>query len=266
MQERLQKLIARAGLASRRHAEALIESGQVSVNGEIVSELGSKADPDTDHIKVNGKLLRFPARKMYLVMNKPPGVVSTLSDPEGRATLRESLQRIPGRVFPVGRLDYHTEGVLLLTNDGDFAHRVMKISRLLWQAFWFKTRGPLTPDEVQETERFLRARVTRLQGRGGSANPWYTVTLTEARLDLMRPFLARMGHPVEKYRRVKFGNIDIGSLAPGEHRELEPAELRELGRAVDYALAGRAPEREVRRPASSRRQNSRQRKRTGTTR
>jgi 23S rRNA pseudouridine2605 synthase len=266
VQERLQKLIARAGIASRRHAEQLILSGAVTVNGEIVTELGSKADPSADHIKVSGKLLRFPERKLYLILHKPAGCVSTMSDPEGRTTLREYLHGIPGRVFPVGRLDYHTEGLLLLTNDGDFAHRVMKISRRLWQMFWLKTKGALKPAEVQDVERFLRARLTHLAGRGSAVNPWYQVTLTEARSDLLRPFLARMGHPVEKFRRVKLGNLDLGSLAAGEHRELHPNELRELKRAVDSALGDRVPSAErftaeARRAPRERREAQRPRKR-----
>jgi pseudouridine synthase len=235
VRERLQKLIARAGITSRRHAEELIQAGQVTVNGEIVSELGSKADPDTDSIKVSGKLLRFPEQKIYIVLNKPSQCVATMSDPEGRNSLRKYLHGIPGRVFTVGRLDYPTEGLLLLTNDGDFAHRLMKISRRMWQTYWFKTKGALSPQEVQDTERFLRTRLNRLQGRGGAANPWYSVTLTEARSDLLRPFLARMGHPVEKFRRVKLANLDIGSLGPGEHRSVAPDEMRDLRRAVESA-------------------------------
>ena len=213
----------------------------VTVNGEIVTELGSKADPDADHIKVNGKLLRFPEQKIYAVLNKPASTVSTMNDPEGRPTLRGYLHGIPGRVFTVGRLDFHTEGLLLLTNDGDFAHGLMKISRRLWQTFWVKTKGPLTPHQVQDVEKFLRTRFMRLQGRGGAANPWYSVTLTEARSDLLRPFLFRMGHPVEKYRRVRLANLDIGSLAPGEHRSVTPEELRELRQAMDRALGRDEP-------------------------
>lgn len=239
MQERLQKLIARAGIASRRHAEELILSGQVTVNGQIVSELGSKADPDTDHIKVRGKLLRFSERKLYYVLNKPPACVSTMSDPENRRTLRDYLQGIPGRVFPAGRLDYHAEGLILLTSDGELAHRLMKISRRLLHTYWIKVKGALKPQELQETERFAGARISPIPGRGSAENPWYVMTLTEPRSDMLRYFLARMGHPMEKLRRVRIGPLDMGPLAPGENRKIEPGELTALVSVVNRAMGDR---------------------------
>src|SRR5439155_8140235 len=124
--ERLQKIIAAAGIASRRSAEKLITSGAVSVNGQIVTELGTKADPERDHIRVNGKLLHGAERHVYLLMNKPKGYVTTLSDPERRPTVMDLLRGVGARVYPVGRLDYASEGLLLLTNDGEFANRLMK--------------------------------------------------------------------------------------------------------------------------------------------
>src|SRR5215467_7916583 len=124
--ERLQKIIAAAGIASRRAAERLITGGVVSVNGQIVTELGSKADPQGDHIRVNGKLLHGPELHVYLLMNKPKGYVTTVSDPEGRPTVMNLLRGIRTRVYPVGRLDYGSEGLLLLTNDGELAHALTK--------------------------------------------------------------------------------------------------------------------------------------------
>src|SRR5580700_359762 len=126
MLERLQKIIARAGIASRRHAEELIASGLVTVNGQMVTQLGSKADESRDHIKVSGKLLRPTSERVYLLLNKPPEVVSTLSDPEGRPSLRDFLHGISERVFPVGRLEYHSTGLVFLTNDGDLANRILQ--------------------------------------------------------------------------------------------------------------------------------------------
>src|SRR5437879_7147731 len=126
MLEPLQKSIARTGIASRRHDEQLILSGQVVVNGQVITQLCSKADPERDRIEVAGKLVRFPESKIYLMLDKPPQVVSTMADPEGRRSLRNFLTGIPGRVFPVGRLDYSASGLVLLTSDGDLANRILK--------------------------------------------------------------------------------------------------------------------------------------------
>ena len=144
--ERLQKIIAAAGIASRRNAEKLITSGAVSVNGQIVTELGTKADPDRDHIRVNGKLLHGAERHVYLLMNKPKGYVTTVSDPEGRPTVMDLLRGIRVRVYPVGRLDYASEGLLLLTNDGDLAHKLMHAASHVAKVYLVKVAG--VPDEA----------------------------------------------------------------------------------------------------------------------
>src|SRR5271157_1740970 len=143
--ERLQKIIAAAGNASRRKAEQLITGGLVSVNGQTVTELGSKADPEHDHIRVNGKLLHGPERHVYLLMNKPKGYVTTLSDPEKRPTVMDLIRGVKGRVYPVGRLDYASEGLLLLTNDGELAHRLMKAASHVAKTYVVKVAG--TPNE-----------------------------------------------------------------------------------------------------------------------
>lgn len=233
MLERLQKIIARAGIASRRHAEELITSGLVTVNGRVVTELGTKADATRDHIKVSGKLLRPPREDVYLLLNKPPEVVSTLSDPEGRRSLQDFLHGIPERVFPVGRLEYHASGLLLLTNDGDIANRILK-SRELRQIYRVKLKSLLTFREQEEIARSTGARIERLRGRD---NPWYEVTLTEARSDALRSRLFQSGHPVEKVVRVGIGNLAIGSLPPGATRPLTPEELSSLSRALRDAAA-----------------------------
>src|SRR5215475_6042992 len=144
--ERLQKIIAAAGIASRRAAEKLITSGAVELNGQIVTELGTKADPDRDHIRVNGKLLRGPERHIYLLMNKPKGYVTTVHDPEGRPTVMDLLRGIRVRVYPVGRLDYASEGLLLLTNDGELAQGLMKASSHVPKTYVVKVAG--SPDEA----------------------------------------------------------------------------------------------------------------------
>jgi 23S rRNA pseudouridine2605 synthase len=168
--ERLQKIIAAAGITSRRSAEKLISSGAVSVNGQMVTELGSKADPERDHIRVNGKLLHGAERPIYLLMNKPKGYVTTVRDPEGRPTVMDLLRGIHARVYPVGRLDYASEGLLLLTNDGELAHKMMKAASHVPKVYVVKVAG--TPNEagleklrrglsIPTERRFLGSRASR---------------------------------------------------------------------------------------------------------
>jgi 23S rRNA pseudouridine2605 synthase len=232
MEERLQKIIARAGIASRRHAEDLIRSGMVTVNGRTVTELGSKADEATDHIKVSGKLLRPEHDRVYLVLNKPPEVVSTMSDPEGRRSLQDLLHGVPVRVFPVGRLEYHSMGLVFLTNDGELANRMLKAHRLR-QTYLLKLKSLLTFREIEQLARSTGARITRVRGK---ESPWYEVTLTEARRDALRNRLFQTGHPVEKIKRIRVGNLELGSLQPGEHRTLSSEEVATLSRAIEGKL------------------------------
>ena len=231
MEERLQKIIARAGIASRRHAEQLIASGLVTVNGRVVTEPGTKADAARDHIKVSGKLLRPARERVYLALHKPSEVVSTMSDPEGRKSLGDFLRGIPDRVFPVGRLEYHASGLLLLTNDGEFSNRLLQAHHLP-QTWEIKVKGALGSAEIEEITRATDARITR---RSGSENPWYTATLAEARRDAVRNTLFRLGHPVEKMKRVRLGELSLGPLPPGSSRPLTPPEIRSLERAAKRA-------------------------------
>jgi 23S rRNA pseudouridine2605 synthase len=228
MDERLQKIIARAGLASRRHAEEMITSGLVTVNGRLVTELGTKADELRDHIKVAGKLLRPKTRRVYLVLHKPSEVVSTLSDPEGRPSLRDFLQSVAERVFPVGRLEYHSAGLVFLTNDGDLANRLLQAHHLP-QTYQIKLKEPLPPDELEKLARATGARISRVRGRDSA---WYEVTLSEARRDALRNRLFQTGHPVEKMKRVGIGTLELGSLLPGRHRALSAAEVSTLVRCL----------------------------------
>ncbi len=232
MEERLQKIIARAGIASRRHAEDLIRSGMVTVNGRTVTELGSKADETTDHIKVSGKLLHPGHDRVYLVLNKPPEVVSTMSDPEGRRSLQDLLHGVSVRVFPVGRLEYHSMGLVFLTNDGELANRMLKAHRLR-QTYLLKLKSLLTFQEIEQLTRATGARITRVRGK---ESPWYEVTLTEARRDALRNKLFQTGHPVEKIKRIRVGNLELGSLQPGEHRTLSSEEVAALSRAIEGKL------------------------------
>jgi 23S rRNA pseudouridine2605 synthase len=229
-EERLQKILSRAGITSRRKAEQLIVDGRVVVNGAIVSELGSKADLEHDHIKVDGKLLRPPHRLIYIALNKPHGVVTTVSDPEGRPTVISLLRNLRERVYPVGRLDYASEGLLLLTNDGEFAHRVTAASTHVPKTYLVKANGILTGEQEAQFRAGvpLHGKKTapaglRLVRRG--ANAWYEVRLIEGRHHQIREMFRHFGRLVEKLRRVKIGFLELGTLKPGEFRPLTPGEL-----------------------------------------
>jgi len=235
--ERLQKIIAAAGIASRRKAEELIAGGLVSVNGQTVTELGSKADPDHDHIRVNGKLLRGPERHVYLLMNKPRGYVTTLNDPERRPTVMDLLRGVGARVYPVGRLDYASEGLLLLTNDGDFAYRLMKAASHVPKTYMVKVSGTPAPEKLARlregvsipTDKGKRVRTAPAAIRviRESANPWYEVTLTEGRNRQIRRMFEAIGHHVEKIKRVRYGPLEL-DVHPGEFRRLTPQEVARL--------------------------------------
>jgi 23S rRNA pseudouridine2605 synthase len=240
MLERLQKIIARAGLASRRHAEELIASGCVTVNGRVITELGTKADESRDHIKISGKLLRPAGQRVYLLLHKPPAVVSTMSDPEGRVSLRDLLHGVSERVYPVGRLEYHASGLVLLTSDGELANRILR-SHNLPQTYQLKLKSLLTFAEVEALSRSTGARISRLRGKD---SPWYEATLSEARRDALRNRLFQTGHRVEKMKRTAIGTLTLESVLPGRYRALTPLEVSGLSRALDKES----------RPAAARRQ------------
>jgi 23S rRNA pseudouridine2605 synthase len=228
-EERLQKILSQAGVASRRKAEEMIVAGRVTVNGAAITELGSKADLARDHIKVDGRLLHPPKRQVYIALNKPKGCVTTVSDPEGRETVMHLLRGVRERVFPVGRLDYASEGLLLLTNDGEFAHRVTAPASHVIKTYVVKVNGPLT----EEQERQFREGVP-VGGRKTSpaeirrikhgANPWYEVRIAEGRQNQIRLMFKHFGRLVEKLRRVKVGFLEL-DLAPGRYRALTPREV-----------------------------------------
>ncbi len=234
MLERLQKIIARAGIASRRHAEQLILSGQVRVNGRVVTQLGSKADPGRDRIEAAGRRVQLSERKTYLLLHKPSQVVATMADPEGRKTLRHFLRGVPEGVFPVGRLDYAASGVVLLTSDGDLANRILRAAARLPQTYWVKVKGRLEEDQRRRVEREAHARVRPLKAPRAAgpraANPWYEVILSGARRDALRRSLLELGHPVEKLMRMKLANLELADLPPGRYRHLDEEEMAGLER------------------------------------
>jgi len=245
MLERLQKIIARAGIASRRHAEDLIRSGQVLVNGVVVTELGAKADPERDRVEAAGRVAKISDAHVYLLMNKPPEVVSTLADPEGRRTLRNFLVGVTERVFPVGRLDYAAGGAVFLTNDGDLASRMLKASASLPQTYWIKVKGRLDDTQMKSLAHALRGKMFPLRGTHAAGknppNPWYEVQISGVRRDLLRRNLLAMGHPVEKMKRMKLASLDTDTVPEGHYRQLSALEVAKLVRAVDYALTQHKP-------------------------
>ncbi|MBL8227586.1 MAG: rRNA pseudouridine synthase [Bryobacterales bacterium] len=240
-EERLQKILSRAGVASRRHAEEMILAGLVTVNGAVVTELGSKADLDHDHIKVNGKLLRPPKRLLYLMMNKPKGCVTTTEDPQGRKTVMDLLKGVKGRVYPVGRLDYDSEGLLLLTSDGEFANSITRAATKVSKFYVVKVDGHLSPEQ----EEAFRAGVPIYGKKTAPAglkkihraeNPWYEVKLIEGRQNQIKLMFRHFGLHVEKLKRVKVGFLELGNLKPGEIRELTPFEVQRFHRQFENAM------------------------------
>ena len=245
--ERLQKIIAAAGIASRRKAEELITQGRVAVNGQIVTELGSKADPERDHIKVDGKLLRKGERHTYLLLNKPRGYVTTVSDPEGRPTVMSLLHHVSERIYPVGRLDYASEGLLLLTNDGELANKLTRAASHVPKTYLVKISGRATEEDLSRLRRGIRLRPAPRHGKEmrpvhtapaeirlikDAANPWYEVTLIEGRNRQIRRMFEEIGHHVEKIRRVAYGPLQL-DVEPGHFRELTHREVETLRRGTN---------------------------------
>jgi 23S rRNA pseudouridine2605 synthase len=236
MQERLQKIIARAGLASRRGAEELIKSGEVTVNGKTVIELGTKADPEKDHIKVRGKLINtaFVKRKnVYILLNKPKGYLSSAADPEGRKLVTD-LVKGHGRLHPVGRLDYNSEGLIILTNDGDFTNFVAS-SKKIPKVYEVKVKGLPTEVATRKLARGIRledgfrtapADIKTLKPT--DKNGWYEVTLYEGHNQQIRKMFDSIGHSVVKLKRIAIGHIQDKFLKVGSYRPLTESEVNQF--------------------------------------
>jgi 23S rRNA pseudouridine2605 synthase len=234
MQERLQKIIAAAGVAARRKAEELIVQGRVSVNGRVVTELGSKADPARDRIAVDGRLLRPASGHLYLLLNKPVGYVSTCHDPQRRPTVMALLGGIRERVYPVGRLDFHSSGLMLLTNDGALANFLMSPRSGVPRTYQVKLSAPPDAAALAGLERgiVLDGRRTApcrirplLRGRD---KPWYEITLVEGRYHQVRRMFERVGCEVLKLKRVGIAFLTDRDLPPGRFRRLTPKEVERL--------------------------------------
>ena len=243
MEVRLQKLIAGTGLASRRKAEEMISSGRVMVNGTIVTELGTKVDPGRDHVKVDGKHLSAPQPFVYLMLNKPKNVMSTLEDPGGRTTVKDYLRGVSVRVFPVGRLDFDSEGLMLLTNNGDLAQALLHPRYHVPKTYLIKVKGVLTDEEIRQLEHGVRledgmtspAQVKKV--RKVEANSWLEITIREGRKHQVKRMLESVGHPVIKLMRVRMGPLSLGNLEPGEFRFLTDREANVLRELVNERVA-----------------------------
>jgi 23S rRNA pseudouridine2605 synthase len=235
VQERLQKILAHAGIASRRKAEELIQQGRVTVNGHVISELGSKADSSEDVIKVDGKKIRPPARHVYVLLNKPKNVMSTSSDPEERPTVMDYVRRkVRERIYPVGRLDFASEGLIILTNDGDFT-RLMTQAGVVPKVYQVKVAGQPTERDLDRVRRGMfvdneRLAPCEVEYLKTGANPWFTVTLHQGRNQQIRRMFQTIGHPVEKLRRVRIGFLEDEGLDSGEWRYLTSEEVRRFQR------------------------------------
>ena len=235
--ERLQKIMAGRGVASRRAAEEIILAGRVTLNGNVVTELGTKADAEVDVICVDGKPLEGAQRIRYFLLNKPKGYVTTVSDPEGRLTVMELMKDCAERVYPVGRLDYNSEGLLLMTNDGALAQKLTKAGSHVPKTYLVKVSGK--PDEKAicqlragiaiEREDGTRVRTSPAKIRlvENGANPWYEVILIEGRNRQIRRMFQKVGHDVEKIKRVQMGPLVL-DVGPGIYRELTEREVRRL--------------------------------------
>jgi 23S rRNA pseudouridine2605 synthase len=237
-QQRLQKLIASAGIASRRHAEELIVARHVTVNGEVIVELGAKADPDTDHIKVKGRLINpllSQQKPVYVLLNKPKGYLTSMSDPEGRPLVIDLIPGVLGRLHPVGRLDFNTEGLLLLTNDGEFTRHITAAKSRIPKVYLAKVKG-MPPEKaverlrrgiaIGEDDRKVRAEVRML--RESKTNAWFEVILHEGRNQQVRRMFDAIGHSVIKLVRTRIGNLEEKNLKPGRWRKLNEREVKTL--------------------------------------
>jgi 23S rRNA pseudouridine2605 synthase len=246
--ERLQKILARAGIASRRHAEELMTEGRVQVNGKVVTELGTKADEARDHIRVDGKLLQGSERLRYYMLNKPKGFVTTVSDPEGRPTVMQFFAKSRERLYPVGRLDYLSEGLLIMTNDGELANKLTRAASGVEKTYLVKVSGEPTEEELDhlreggvgiDREKPGSGRVhtapAQIRKVRQGDNPWYEVVLIEGRNRELRKMFEEIGHHVEKIRRVGYGPLVL-DVEPGKTRELEAEELEDLRKAADGKL------------------------------
>ena len=252
MLERLQKIISAAGITSRRASETLILNGQVTVNGVVVTELGTKADPAKDRISVNGTLLKVSEQRLYILLNKPAGYMTTLDDPEGRPLVTDLLQEINERVYPVGRLDYNTEGLLLLTNDGEWANKLMHPRHEIDKEYHVRVRGKVHKSQLDQLAEGVEidgkktAPATAILIKDGEQNDWLSITIHEGRNRQIRRMCEAVSLSVVRLKRVRYGSLVLGILKSGQFRHLSETEVNELRNPSQAVLAiNRPPKQEA---------------------
>ena len=251
MLERLQKIISAAGITSRRASEALILNGQVAVNGVVVTELGSKADPTTDTITVDGKALKISEQRLYILLNKPTGYITALKDSQGRPLVTDLLKDVSDRVYPVGRLDYNTEGLLLLTNDGEWANRLMHPSNEIEKEYHVRVRGKVIDQQLKRMAEGVELgdgktapAVVNLV-KNGEQNDWISVAIHEGRNRQVRRMCEAVSLSVVRLKRIRYGTLALGTLRAGQFRYLSDSEVRELSGEPAKAASAGHPQREV---------------------
>jgi pseudouridine synthase len=232
VEERLQKILSRAGLASRRGTEKAMAEGRVTVNGQVVTALGTKADPERDDVRLDGVRVRASRTPVYLLLYKPKGAITTRHDPEGRQTVMDLVPKVAG-LFPVGRLDVTTEGLLLLTNDGAFAERVAHPRNEVPRVYHAKVHRVPDADTLARLRRGVsvegdRLTVDRVRVLEAGKNAWLEVTLHEGKHHEVKRMLEAVGHPVSKLKRVAVGRLTLKGMKPGEFRALTPLEIRQF--------------------------------------
>ncbi len=238
---RLQKYLAQIGVASRRVAEQLIKEGQVTVNGQPITDMGVRIDPQKDEIEVEGRIIKPQRKRFYVMLNKPKGVITSTADPQKRTIVTDFIRGIEARLYPVGRLDYHSEGLLLLTNDGEFAQQLMHPRFKLPKEYLVKVKGVPSKKAINLLRNGIRLEDGKTQpcwvmvaGDTGK-NTWLSITLTEGRNRQIRRMCQAVKYPVMKIKRVRYGNLNLGELAPGEFRPLTAQEVKGL---LDFAKEG----------------------------
>ncbi len=232
---RLNKFIAQCGIASRRKADELIEDGQVMVNGRRVYELGVQINPKTDEIKVGGKPIKTEQELVYVLFNKPKNVLTAMSDPEGRPNVGDFFKGLPVRLFPVGRLDWDSEGLLLMTNDGEFAQRVAHPKEEIPKTYMVKVNGHPTGEHINKLLNGVSTAVGRVKAsqvqrvrRGADQYDWLLVSITQGRNRQIRRMFEKIGFDVLKLQRVGIGSLTLGNLARGEYRVLPPTQAQKV--------------------------------------
>ena len=257
--ERIQKILARAGIASRREAERMVIEGRVRVNGKTIDTLGGKADPSKDHIKVDGKRLTGFEPHVTFLLNKPKGYLSTVKDPKGRPTVMDLFQKVPWRIYPVGRLDFDAEGLLLLTNDGELTLRLSHPRFSIPRTYWVKVGGVPGEKDLLRLKKGImledgKARVVSSTIlRQTEKNCWVHVVVTEGRNRFVKRIFSAIGYPVLKLKRVQFGPIQLGDLKTGQYRHLTPDEVVKLKKtSSEYRVRGSEyPKLHIQKPPNS---------------